>query len=296
VKGNLARFLFGVGAQLSGLGQRNRRMLYPDTQGLRMVTLHETRGTEQMDRLKRLVDYCEQHFDWGTPDDVVSLCAGTFVPGDRDHVLLTFDDGHGDNFDAASYLATKGIRALFFVIPAFIGRSVEAYYELHKANGVQAFRFASHHAESRGLSRTQVREMKAMGHLIGGHNYAHRDLGLLCRDEDLEYEIRRSLEDLGDILGESCQDFAYGFGRPEHISAEAYDFLNMNCARLYSSVRGLNVPGLSPRLLLRYPANLWHPFAFTVAALNGALDHRSVGQWEALERLAGRLPDLAGTA
>jgi hypothetical protein len=70
----------------------------------------------------------------------------------------------------------------------------------------------------------------------------------------------------------------------------------MNCARLYSSVRGLNVPGLSPRLLLRYPANLWHPFAFTVAALNGALDHRSVGQWEALERLAGRLPDLAGTA
>ena len=294
VKGNLPRFLFGVGAQLSSLGQRNRRKLYPRDHGLRMVTLHETRGTEQMDRLKRLVDYCEQHFDWGTPDDVVALCGGTFVPRERDNLLLTFDDGHCDNFDAASYLAAKGIRALFFVIPAFLGRSVRAYYEFHRANGVQAFRFAPHHAESRGLSRTQIREMRAMGHVIGGHNYAHRDLGLLREDGDIEYEIQRALEDLGEILGQPCQDFAFGFGQPEHLSVEAYNYLNLNCARLYSTVRGLNVPGLSPRLMLRDSANLWHPFAFTVSTLNGALDHRSVRQWAELERLGGRLPDALG--
>jgi peptidoglycan/xylan/chitin deacetylase (PgdA/CDA1 family) len=293
VKGNLIRFLHGIGAQLSGRGPRNRRKLYPDTRGLRMVTLHETRGTEQMDRLKRLVDYCEQHFDWGAPDDIIALCDGRFVPRARDTLLLTFDDGHCDNFDAASYLASKGIPALFFVIPAFLERDVQAYYEFHKANGIQAFRFAPHHTESRGLSRSQIREMRAMGHLIGGHNYAHRNLGFLHEARDLEYEIRRALDDLGEILGQPCQDFAHGFGQPEHLSVEAFAYLNENCARLYSSVRGLNIPGQSPRLLLRDPVNLWHPFVFTTATLNGALDHRALNKRTALEKLGGRLPEAA---
>lgn len=294
VKGNLLRFLFGVGAQLSGLAQRNRRKLYPRSHGLRMVTLHETRGAEQMDRLKRLVDNCERHFDWATPNDVVALCDGTFAPRERNKLLLTFDDGHCDNFYAASYLATKGIQAMFFVIPAFLGRSIQEYYEFHKANGVQAFRFAPHHAKSRGLSRTQIREMVGMGHVIGGHNYAHRNLGLLCGAEDIEYEIQNALDDLAEILDQPCQDFAYGFGQPQHLSVEAYEHLKVNCARVYSSVRGLNVPGQSPRLLLREPANLWYPCFFTVSTLNGALDHRAVSKWEALERLGGRLPDALG--
>jgi len=255
-----------------------------------MVTLHETRGAEQMDRLKRLVDHCEQHFDWGTHDDIIALCGGTFTPRARDTIILTFDDGHGDNFDAASYLASKGIQALFFVIPAFIGRNVQEYYEFHQANGVEAFRFAPHHTESRGLSRTQIQEMKAMGHLVGGHNYAHRNLGLLHESQDLEYEIQRALDELGEILGEPCQDFAHGFGQPEHLSSEAYAYLSDHCARLYSSVRGMNVPGRSPRLLLRDPVNLWYPFVFTASTLSGALDHRGLNKREALERLSGRLP------
>jgi peptidoglycan/xylan/chitin deacetylase (PgdA/CDA1 family) len=294
-KQNALRLLFGVGAQLGRLGQKNRRRLYAGAHGLRMVTLHETRGARQLDRLKRLVDYCELHFNWSTPDDVAAVCDGTFVPRQRDHLLLTFDDGHCDNFDAASFLATRGIRALFFVIPAFLGRNVPAYYEFHQANGVEAFRFAPHHAQSRGLSRTQIGEMSAMGHVIGGHNYAHRNLGALHKDEDFKYEIQRSLEELGEILGQPCQDFAYGFGQPQHLSREAYEYLNGRCARLYSSVRGLNIPGRSPRLLLRDPTDLWHPFPFTKSALSGALDHRAVSQWKALERLGGHLPEAPGS-
>lgn len=294
-KQNALRLLFGVGAGVSRLGQKNRRRLYAGAHGLRMITLHETRGARQLDRLKRLVDYCERNFNWSTPDDVAALRDGRFVPHERDHLVLTFDDGHCDNFAAASFLATKGIRALFFVIPAFLGRNVPAYYELHRANGVEAFRFAPHHAQSRGLSRTQIREMSAMGHVIGGHNYAHRDLGAIHESEDLNYEIQRSLDELGEILGEPCQDFAYGFGLPHHLSREAYEYLNGKCARLYSSVRGLNIAGRSPQLLLRNPIDLWHPFPFTKSGLEGALDHRAVGQWQALERLGGRLPDAQGS-
>jgi len=288
------RFLFGVGAQASGLGRINRRLLYRSGYGLRILTLHETRGAAQMERLRHLVEYCEQEFDFATPEDIAALCAGRFVPRGRDHLAFTFDDGHGDNFEAARYLATKGIRAYFFVIPAFLDRTVNEYYEFHDRNGVEPFPFASHHATSQGLTRAHIKEMAAMGHVIGGHNYAHRNLGELRSAEDLEYEIRRSLEELSEILKQPCQDFAFGFGLPQHLSTEAFRYLDASCARLYSSVRGLNVPGQTPRILLREPANLWYPFAFTKSVLHGSLDLRAVRHWRALERLGGCLPNSAG--
>jgi len=294
VRGKLPRFLFGVGAQASGLARINHRLLYRGESGLRILTLHETRGPGQMERLRRLVEFCEQEFDFASAEDVAALCAGRFVSGGRDRLAFTFDDGHGDNFEAARYLATKGIRAYFFVIPAFLDRTVKEYYEFHGRNGVQPFPFASHHAASQGLTRAHVKEMAAMGHVIGGHNYAHRDLGTLRSAEDLDYEIRRALDELSEILDQPCQDFAFGFGLPQHLSPEAFRYLDANCARLYSAVRGLNVPGQTPRILLREPANLWYPFAFTKAVLNGSLDLRAVGQWRALERLGGCLPSGAG--
>ena len=293
-RGKVRRFLFGVGAQASGLGRINRKLLYRGGHGLRILTLHETRGAAQMERLRHLVEYCEQEFDFATPEDVAALCAGRLVSRGRDRLAFTFDDGHGDNFEAARYLATKGIRAYFFVIPAFLDRTVNEYYEFHGRNGVQPFRFASHHAASQGLTRAHIKEMAAMGHVIGGHNYAHRNLGKLRSAEDLEYEIRRSLVELSDILKQPCQDFAFGFGLPQHISPEAFRYLDASCARLYSSVRGLNVPGQTPRILLREPANLWYPFVFTKSVLHGSLDLRAVRQWRALKRLGGCLPNGAG--
>ena len=288
-KKRVGRLLFGAGARLVGLGSRNGRNLYQNANGVRVVALHETRGAKQMDRLMRLVDACEARFDWMGPKDFAVFWRGEYVLSGRDGLLLTFDDGHSDNFAAALYLASRGLRAVFFVIPSFLDRSVTEYYDFHQTKGVQATRFAPHHAHSRGLSRSQIKEMAAMGHLIGGHNYAHRNLGQLHALKDFRYEIERSLEDLAELLDKPCDDFAFGFGLPHHLSMEASDFLKQRCTRIYSSVRGLNIPGKSPRYVLREPASLWYPISFTMSVLSGSLDHRSLGSWAALEDLGGRL-------
>ena len=292
----LARYLLGQYLQSSNSGRRNRRDFYQGAHGLRMIALHETRGRQHLDRLKLLVEYCMSNFEMGSPDDIVALSEGRYVSGDRDRVIFTFDDGHADNFDAATFLESKGLRAIFFVIPSFLGRTVQEYYRFHEDNGVQANTFAPHHANSRGLSHGQIKEMAAMGHLIAGHNYSHRDLGKLRHEDDIKYEVQRALDGLSNILGRPCQDFAFGFGQAHNLSAEAADYLRQQCQRTYACVRGLNVPGVTPQLLLRDPMNLSYPLNFYGAVLACGLDRRFIDQCRVLENLGGTLPKFARVA
>lgn len=160
-----------------------------------MICLHET-DPPQMELLRYLVDYIQSHYEIGSPDDAIALIEGRFESPPRDQLLFTFDDGFASNYDAAVYLKSLGIRAIFFVIPSFLGRSVPQYYAFHEKHGVEAHPCLLNHRDRRGLSLSQIREMIAMGHLVAAHNYSHRDLGQLHDMADLEYEIGRSVTDL----------------------------------------------------------------------------------------------------
>ncbi|MBX6321655.1 MAG: polysaccharide deacetylase family protein [Rhodospirillaceae bacterium] len=270
----------------AGSAARARRRLYDGAAGLRILTLHETRGAWQLDRLHHLVDRLAEGFDFATPEDAAAFDRGDGVrPDGRDALLMTFDDGHADNYDAAVLLHSLGIRAAFFVIPSFVGRSVEEYYAFHEASGVRATRFAPHHRASRGLSRTQLVEMRDMGHTIGGHNYSHRDLGPLTAAADLEYEIGRAVAELEDMLEAPCRHFAWGFGEPQHLSREAAAFLKRRVPHVHSCVGGLNLPRRPRPFLLRHHVNLSWPPAFVAVLLQGAFDRRYAGQWRALDAL-----------
>jgi peptidoglycan/xylan/chitin deacetylase (PgdA/CDA1 family) len=275
---------------LTGAPRRNRQRFHGGATGLRLVAGHETRGPSHMRRLRQLVEHCERHFVIATPDDVVALTEGRYEPPERDAVVFTFDDGFSDNFEAAQFLAERKIRAIFFVIPSFLGRTPDEYYEFHARNGVDAFRFLPHQRWSRGLERSQTLEMLSMGHWIAAHNYAHRNLGELHRESDLAYEIQRSVDELSELLGTRCEDFAWGFGRSQHFSAEAARYAMRTCRRVYSCVRGLNVPGRTPRLLLRDAVQFEDSFLFSRLVLAGGMDDRYVKERETLERWAGRLP------
>lgn len=296
MKADVQKYLLGLYLQTSGTARRNRQRLYQGAHGLRIIAMHETRGPKQLDRLKHFVEFARKHFVMATPDDVTVLSAGQLGSTNKDRLLLTFDDGHADNFEAAQYLASQNLRAIFFVIPSFLGRNVPDYYEFHERHRVKAHRFAPHHRDSGGLSPTQIKEMASMGHLIAAHNYSHRNLGELHSEEDIRYEVQCALDDLSALLGKPCQDFAFGFGHARHLSAEAAKYLKQHCGRTYACVRGLNIPGKSPCFFLRDGIGLLHPFNFTAAAVRGALDHRYVHQWMELAQLSGLLPAAVATS
>jgi peptidoglycan/xylan/chitin deacetylase (PgdA/CDA1 family) len=273
---------------LTGAADRARRQLYAGRHGLRILAFHDT-PPPLFDGFRRLVDWvCEQLEPVG-PDAAAAVNEGRSTAGPRDQALFTFDDGFESNFAAAQYLAKRGVRGIFFVVPTFLDRTLDEYVAWNRANGVDAFRFRTD-GTLRGLAHSQVKEMIAMGHLIAGHNFAHRNLGELTQPADLAYEIDRATDAVADLTGRPCEDFAIGFGQPRHASPEAVAHLQRRCKRVYSIVRGLNVPGLTPRLLLRDNISLRHPFSFQKAALRGGVDLQWAPVIDQLKPMGGVLP------
>jgi glycosyltransferase involved in cell wall biosynthesis/peptidoglycan/xylan/chitin deacetylase (PgdA/CDA1 family) len=270
----------------SGRAARNRRHLYGGAAGLRMITFHGTPPGE-LERVKDVVHWCLERLEVGSPADVDRLCAGSW-PHPVDRIVFTFDDGLGSNFRAAEWLARMGISALFFIVPSLVDRTVGQFLRYHEGNGVTAFPPIRDEAAS-GLSASQVREMVAMGHRVGAHNFAHRDLGQLHTSVALLYEIDNALDRVAELTGGPCLDFALGFGQPENVSEEAATYLLSRAPRVYANHRGLNVPGRTPRILLRNSYFPNHPRAFIHACLEGSGDHLLAQRALGMARRAGVL-------
>lgn len=274
---------------VSGAAARARHQLYDGRHGLRILAFHDT-PPPLFDGFRRLVDWVREEFDVAGPEAAAEINDGRSLAGRRDQAMFTFDDGFESNFAAAEYLAQCGVRGIFFVVPTFLDRTLDEYVAWNRANGVDAFRFRTD-GTLRGLAHSQVKEMVAMGHLIAGHNFAHRNLGELTQPADLAYEIDRAADAAAEIMGRPCEDFAIGFGQPRHATPEAVAHLQRRCKRVYSIVRGLNVPGLTPRLLLRDNISLKHPFSFQKAALRGGVDFQWAPKINQLKQMGGVLPE-----
>jgi len=116
-----------------------------------------------------------------------AIAARAFTPrlvGDADgvpgpHVLLTFDDGGWSALHTAEMLSTRGWRGHFFIVTAWIGRP--------------GF-----------LDERSIREIRALGHLVGSHSHTHPDIFRALLRRQMLAQWRRSRDVLADVLGEPC--------------------------------------------------------------------------------------------
>ncbi len=282
--------LHGLAAHVwraSGRVARNRSALYAGEAGLRIVVFHST-GPPMLEYLRRVIEWWRDRWHVATPDDVDDLIEGRWRNGRSDRLLVTLDDGLASQYEAAVWLARAGVRALFFVIPSLVDRTVAGYLRYHAERGVRAFA-PDPDGATRGLTTTQVREILAMGHRVGAHNNAHRDLGQLHEPDDLRYEIHEAMDRVAQLTGAECRDFAVGFGQPDNLSDAATAYLRRK-PNVFMCHRGLNVAGRTPRFLLRHAVEPEHPFAFTRICLEGGADHRWVDRIRDMEARVGPLP------
>jgi hypothetical protein len=96
---------------------------------------------------------------------------------------------------------------------------------------------------------------------------------------------------VGELTGEPCEDFALAFGQPENVSDAASVHLSEKVKRVYACHRGLNVPGRTPRFLLRHAVEPHHPDVFTRACLTGSADRHLEHRAAEMLRRVGPLPD-----
>lgn len=80
---------------------------------------------------------------------IISYCLGDSTSNDKSYCLLTFDDGHVSNLQAAEILAELGLKGYFFLIKD---------YSLNRADY---------------LSEGDIKKISGMGHFFGVHGKNH---------------------------------------------------------------------------------------------------------------------------
>lgn len=115
----------------------------------------------------------------------------------RRTAVITFDDGYVDNLYACEVLASRGMRASWFIVSGSLGRE-PAWPDDGRPRG-------------RMLNAAELREMHAAGMEIGSHTVTHARL-TEADDARLHAELADSRSQLEDALGQPVTGFAYPYG------------------------------------------------------------------------------------
>ena len=161
-------------------------------------------------RLEQQLDVLRRHGFTPVGLDALARAAQTGRKTPSRPVLLTFDDGHLDNYTQLFPLLQKHqVPALIFLVTDFIGQKPDY------------------------LTWQQVREMQQSGLVeFGSHTCSHARLRKIS-DEEIRREVSRSKKEIEQRLGVPCRAFCYPFGsggfdkrvRPlVRAAGYAYDF------------------------------------------------------------------------
>ena len=114
-------------------------------------------------------------------------------------IIITFDDGYLDTLEnAIPILLELNMRAVIFVM---------GNRKLERARWDELGDFDSCPL----MSDEQIRTVEKMGFEIGAHSHDHFPLTSLSED-DIEYEVVRSKEEIENVLQKPIQTFSYPYG------------------------------------------------------------------------------------
>jgi peptidoglycan/xylan/chitin deacetylase (PgdA/CDA1 family) len=178
-------------------------------------------------------------------------------------LAITFDDGYQGNATiAAPILEQHGQRACFFVTTQWIGTDHVPWWDAQK------------NIQTRWMTWSQVRALRAAGHDVGSHTQTHPDLGVIAKG-DARREIGGGSSRLDSELGEHSGLFAYPFGGRENMSEENQSVLKELGLRCSLSAYGGTVrPGDDPLRLKRIAISNWFvsPYQFGFELVKGSLN------------------------
>jgi peptidoglycan/xylan/chitin deacetylase (PgdA/CDA1 family) len=154
------------------------------------------------------IQFLQKHYRIISLREAVALLKSGRV--DAPTVVLTFDDGYADNFVSLRAVAEEtGIPVTLFIAADPVEFRQEFAHDLE--NGIRG---------ALPLTWQQIQYWSSESIEFGSHTRTHFDCGSNDKSR-LESEIVQSRRDLEQRLGRPVDFFAFPFGQPQNISAEA---------------------------------------------------------------------------
>lgn len=166
-------------------------------------------------------------------DDLLDCVSGV-KDMDSKKIVLTFDDGFGDNFDYGyPILKVNRLTAVYFVSTDYIG------------SGNKFPWYASDSVYGKPLTWEKVSRLSSEGMTIGSHTCSHQNLGDICDSVDkLENELKISRQILENKLNREVRYFAYPFGCKDSYNKVTQDYLkNSGYKAACVNIFGINKRG-----------------------------------------------------
>lgn len=178
--------------------------------------------------IERFVERHSKRFSFATQCQLLSSTLNAQSSA-RPTIVLTFDDGFASHYSVAEYLASRGIGAIFFVVPGFVSSSCPTDYAASHILRPTSDWSRSDLDNLKPLSRGQILALADMGHIVGSHTMNHSIYPGMS-PASLRREIIESRDWLEDLIGRRVSAFAGPFtsdlldGRALELIAESYQF------------------------------------------------------------------------
>ena len=194
--------------------------------------------------------YIDQGFTFLSPEELPDFYEGKLSEGP--YLLYTFDDGLKNNLLAARFLQSKGVKAFFFLVPAFYKTpaSDQADYYQRVIRPVINPKWEPLH-ERGAMSMDKHQELMALGHSVGAHTYTHALEASEKDEKELIKEVVGSKEGIQADLRTQINTFCSINQTDWSLNPTSARLVRENYTYHFTTFPGVNQPTDDPLFIYR---------------------------------------------
>jgi peptidoglycan/xylan/chitin deacetylase (PgdA/CDA1 family) len=239
---------------------------------LRVLLYHDVDPNE-LPVFAAALQWLQKSWDFLSPREFEEVMQGR-RPLTRDSLLLTFDDGFASNrVVAEQVLQSLGIKAIFFVVAAFIDQSDSASARAFICDRLKAGSSPELLPEHWiNMNWEDLSYLLRLGHSIGAHTASHERLTADVSAAVMHEEVIGGADKLESELSIRVRHFAFPFGDFASFSEPAMRLAMSRFDYIHSGLRGNNHFGGLPCTIRRESLKPTDSKSLIGAFLHGASD------------------------
>jgi peptidoglycan/xylan/chitin deacetylase (PgdA/CDA1 family) len=199
------------------------------------------------------VKFLKKHFTIIDPAQLGNYFLGKTFRSGKSLLLFTFDDGLKNNLGAASILEKHGIKAYFFIVPAFIDAAVTSQknYYVNYIRPVINPKIDREPKDFESMSWEEVKLLIGKGHAVGSHSYTHTLIAEQSGQSNSAKEIVESKNCIEKNVGVTINAFCSINNSLTSVGSKEKKMIAQEYTFHFTTLPGLNSENKDPLFIKR---------------------------------------------